>query len=424
MSAPVAGDATALALPATPQDLIALGPDWLTDAFRAFGSLDEDNAVTAIAASADCHAGNSGDKLRLTLDYARPGPERDLFVKFSRCPADPFRDRRRMELEAEVRLAQLSRHPAFPVAVAPAWFADFHHESGTGLLISSTIRFGEDGILPERIKCHDHELPDVLDHYRATLSALARLAGAYRAGTLSPLAERLFPYDQAQAQADIPITLDAGALGEKIAALRAFIAAAPQLFPPRVSDPRFLARMEGDALRFLSREMEIRRFLQADAAYVALAHWNTNLDNAWFWRDAAGALHCGLLDWGMVRVMNVAWGIWGGLSVAEPAFWDAEGDGLLTHFASEYRAHGGPAINFERLALHLDLSLIILGLGLMMDLPALVASRMPEAIKATSLRDPMLEADKVVQGFCHCTANFLNLWARRDFAASLNKALG
>jgi len=181
--------------------------------------------------------------------------------------------------------------------------------------------------------------------------------------------------------------------------------------------------MESDALLFLSREAEIRHFLHADPDYVALAHWNTNLDNAWFWRDAAGAMHCGLLDWGMVRVMNVAWGVWGGLSVAEPAFWDTEGDDLLAHFTSELAAHGGPILDPEELALHLDLSLIILGLGLMIDLPALVAQRMPEAIKAASLRDPMLGADKVVQGFCHCTANFLNLWARHDFAASLNKAI-
>jgi hypothetical protein len=79
-------------------------------------------------------------------------------------------------------------------------------------------------------------------------------------------------------------------------------------------------------------------------------------------------------------------------------------------------------IDPARLGLHLDLSLTILGLGLMLDLPALVAARLPEAVDAASLRDPLLAHDKVVQGFCHCTAGFLNLWASRDFAASVTKA--
>ena len=133
----------------------------------------------------------------LSVEYAQsePGLHTDLFVKFSRDFSDAFRDRRRHELEAEVRLAALSRLPAFPINVPAAYFADFNHESGTGLLITQRIAFGSGGIEPLRPKCMDHELDDPLAYYRATVTALARLAAAHKSGRLSPQVEALFPFD-------------------------------------------------------------------------------------------------------------------------------------------------------------------------------------------------------------------------------------
>lgn len=417
------GDATGLALPVDPAALLEMGPDWLTRAFRAFGAIDADATVTAILAHEPCHAGNSGEKLRLKVALS-DGREVGLFAKFSRCLADPFRDRRRRELEAEVRLARLSRHPAFPVRVAEAWFADCEAASGTGLLVCEEIEFGRQGVLPCRTKCMDHELPEFgLEYYRATLAACARLAGACQSGALSPDLEALFPYDRAVAEADIPVPWDAAQIVTKAAALVAMIAAAPRLFPPAVSDPAFLARLAPELALFARNEARIRCFLHADPAFVALAHWNTNLDNAWFWRDAAGDLQCGLLDWGMVRVMNIAWGIWGGLSAADPRLWQAHGDALLVHFASEYHKAGGPLIDAQVLRLHLDLSVALLGMALMIDLPALVAARLPAALEAGGPGDPVIAGDQVVRGFLHVTGNFLDLWARHDFAASLKRAL-
>ena len=261
-------------------------------------------------------------------------------------------------------------------------------------------------------------------YYRATLGALARLAAAYRTGRLSPEVERLFPYDRAVAEADIPLPWDGAQLRARAAAMRAFIAEAPQLFPARVAAPEFLARLEADALLFHQREAEIRAFLHADPDYVALAHWNTNLDNAWFWRDRAGTMQCGLLDWGMVRVMNVALGIWGGMSAADPALWDDHGDALLGHFVQVLADEGGPRLAPERLRLHLDLSVVIVGLGMMMDLPALALARLPQVTRASGPRDPLLRGDQVAHGFLHVTTNFLNLWASHDFARSVRQALG
>ncbi|MFA7601837.1 MAG: hypothetical protein WCY29_02415 [Novosphingobium sp.] len=419
------GDATGIAMPTHPEALRKGGAAFLTQAFRAFGSLPADNAVARIVAIEPCHAGNSGQKLFLTVAYEKPDPalHTGLFVKLSRDFADAFRDRRRYELEAEVRLAELSRLPAFPVHVAEPYFADFHHESGCGVLITQRIAFGESGIEPLREKCMDHLLANALEHYQATVGALARLAAAQHSGRLSPELERLFPWDAETASADLPIAWDAAQMRAKVAAIGALVAGSPQLFPPAVAAPGFVARLERDALAFLRHEAEVRRFLHADPRFVALTHWNTNIDNAWFWRDAAGVLQCGLLDWGMVRQMNLAYGLWGGLSAADGAMLAAHLDALLALFARELAMHGGPALPPDLLALHFDLSVALLGLALMIDLPALIAARLPEAVNAAGPRDPLLTRDPVVRGFLHVSTNFLDLWARRDFGASLERML-
>jgi hypothetical protein len=111
----VPGDGSGLAIPAHGEALGVAGAAFLTDAFRSFGSLGANNRIVRITRCEPFSGGNSGQKLRLSVEYAHaePGLHPDLFVKFSRDFTDPFRDRRRHELEAEVRFAALSRLPGF-----------------------------------------------------------------------------------------------------------------------------------------------------------------------------------------------------------------------------------------------------------------------------------------------------------------------
>jgi len=419
------GDETGIVFPAHPDALRAAGPDFLTRAFRAYGALDADNAVTAITRCEPFLGGNSGDKLLLDIACARPGehvPDA-LFVKFSRCVADPFRDRRRGEMASEVRLAALSRHPAFPVAVPRPCFADFEAATGTGILITQRIAYGQNGIEPARRKNMDHELANPLEHYRATVTALARLAGAWQSGRLDPDAQRLFPYDRSAAMAELPVVLDEADIAARAVQIGTFIAASPQLFPPNVTGGDFSARLVIDAVRLRQNEAAVRAFLFNDPAFIALAHWNTHIDNAWFRRTDAGVLEAGLLDWGMVRPMNVATALWGGLSGAQTELWNRHLDELLTLFIAELGSAGGARIDRATLRLHLDMTVGLLCLALMWDTPALLTARMPGIGALSGLQDPELATDKVVQGFLHTFVAAMNLWERHDFGASLDAVL-
>lgn len=421
----VRGDATGLAIPAHAEALRAAGETFLTEAFRSFGSLSPDNRIVRITRLEPFPGGNSGHKLLLSIEYARAEESlhTDLFVKFSRDFTDGFRDRRRHELEAEVRLAALSRLPGFPIKVPDACFADFHRESGTGILITQRIAFGSGGIEPLRPKCMDHELAEPLAYYRATVTALARLAAAHKAGLLSPQVDALFPFDLEAAAADLPIPWDERQLREQVARYAAFAANCPQLLPSHVAAPEFIARLEREAVRFLRHEPAIKRFLCANRDFVALCHWNTNIDNAWFWRDSSGVLQCGLLDWGMVRQMNVATALWGGLCGASLEIWDRHLDELLALFTGEVLAHGGPRLDVAELRLHLDLSVAMLGLSLMMDVPSLVLSRLPQVVSAHGPLDPVLHKNEVARGFLHVFTAFLNLWQTHDFGERLDQLL-
>jgi hypothetical protein len=421
----VRGDTTGLAIPAHAAALRSAGAEFLTQAFHAFGSIAADNRVERITRCESFSGGNSGDKLILSVDYAReePGLDSDLFVKFSRDFVDAFRDRRRYELESEVRLAGLSRLPTFPVAAPVPYFADFHHESGTGLVIMRQILFNTGTVEPHLHKCMDHELADPLAYYRPIVTSLARLAAAHKSGRLSPQVEQLFPFDARAAAADIPIPCDEPELRLRLARFADFAQSCPQLLPPGASTAEFIATFQRDALRFLHHEKTVKRFLHANPDFIALCHWNANIDNVWFWRDAAGVRQCGLLDWGMVRQMNMAYSLWSCLSMTTLEVWNEHLDELLALYIRTLGDEGGPALKLDALRLHLDLTVAVLGLALMSDAPALLLSRMPDIGRASGPLDPILHRDSVVRGFLQGFRSFLNLWATHDFGGSLDRML-
>ena len=158
----VTGDQTGLPFPADPDALREGDVTFLTKAFHASGVLDADNAVMQINRCQEVSGGSTGRKMLLDVTYRAPQPDlhTDLFVKFSRDFDDPVRDRGRTQMDSEVKFASLSLTPGFPIAVPRTQFADYHRDTGTGILISQRIRFGANGIERQHHKCLDYEMPE------------------------------------------------------------------------------------------------------------------------------------------------------------------------------------------------------------------------------------------------------------------------
>jgi hypothetical protein len=421
----VIGDSTGLAIPAHAGAIRTAGEAFLTDALRAFGSLSTANRVSRITGFEQFNGGSTGQKLLLTVEYADAEPHlsTNLFVKFSRDFTDGFRDRRRNELEAEIRLAKLSRMPGFPIAVPAAYYADFHAASGTGLIITERIDFGRGGIEKLHPKCMDHELAAPLDYYRSIVTALAHLAAAHKSGALSPQVDMLFPFDAVSAAADDPIGLNEQQVRKLVFDYKEFARRCPQLLPANISSPRFIARLEHDAVRFLQHETAVKQYMQADSDFIALSHFNANIDNAWFWRDCNGVLQCGLLDWQRARQMNVAYALWGGLCGASLDIWNRHLDDLLDLFTCELHSLGGPRLDVAELRLHLGLYAATMVLAGLFDAPARVLACLPEAADASGPLDPVFRRSEAARSFLHVFTVFLNLWEMHDLGASVDIVL-
>jgi hypothetical protein len=410
------GDHLGLDIPAHSDALRAGGPTFLTRAFRASCAISEDNSVRAVTRSDEIEGGSTGRKLLLTVEYEQPSPglHTNLFVKFSRDFDDRRRDAARIQMELEVLFALLSRDPAFPIAVPACYFADFHHDSGTGILITERVGFGAGGIEPHYPKCLDHRMPDQFGHYRAIIAALGRLAGTHRAGRLSDFVESHFPFEPGKLAVSARAPYTPQQVSERVSAYAEFARRYPAILPQNVRSAAFLSRLADEAPRFQAMESIAKDILQSRPEMIALCHWNAHVDNAWFWQDPDGKVECGLMDWGNVCQMNVAMAIWGCLSAAEVALWDNHLDQLLGLFLTEFENCGGPAIDEGELRLHLNIYVAMMGLAWMLDAPALILAKVPDLDKAKSRLDPMIQDSERGRSQLLIMTNFLNLWEQQD----------
>jgi hypothetical protein len=419
----VVGGELGIPFPTSIEALLAGGADFLTTAFRASGVLGEDNRVTAITDSREFFGGGMGRKLRLSIAYQHQeeGLHSQLFVKFPRDFGDPLRELFGPLMEPEVRFALLSRGTGFPIAVPRCYFADYDATTTSGLLITETIAYGEQGIEPCHEKCVDHELENPLGHYQALTRTMARLAAHHRAGNFGPELDQKFPFDPAVIDTGSRIPYTPDQLQEKLERLLAFADQAPQLFPAALRDGAFLAQFVAQAPAVLEHEVAIRSYLNQAGDCIALCHWNMNLDNAWFWKDEQGVLNAGLLDWGSVGQMNIAQGLYGMTCAAEADFLNSHRRDLLALFVDEYAAGGGPRLDPRELLLLYKLSVAVLGIAWILDAPSLIEGEIADFTQLTGRRDPKLRSNFLARAQLQLLMVFLNEWQAEDIGDALGR---
>lgn len=413
------GDIFGLDFPAHPGALKFGGPGFLTRAFRTSGALGEDNSVTHITGLDEWMLGGTGVKVLLSVAYERdaPGLPRDLFVKFSRNFQDKVRDGGRHHMPPEVRLANLSRDPDFPVAVPKCFYADIQQDTLTGIIITERIPYGQGAIEPHHPKCMDQILPEPLAHYSALVSNLARLSGAHKSGRLGDVAECYFPLDldmliARRARFEAPL------LVKRINRLAEFILQYPHLVPAHIAHPAFLYGFCAAAPLAVEQQEDIWRFLYSRPDMIALCHMNANVDNAWFWREPDGALWSGLIDWGSVGQMSVASSIWGCIGAAEPETHDRHLDELLDIFVAEYACAGGPVLDRRKLAQHLEMHVMMSALH-MTTAPPAILREVPDPGAAADRYDPIFTENETARVQLKVTISLLNMWERRDLGRLL-----
>lgn len=403
------------------------GPAFLTGAFRAAHSIGADNRVTAITQLEPFSGGSTGRKALLSVTYAHPDPElpEQLFVKFSRDLDDEIRDRGKRQMESEVRFGLLSQIPDFPVAVPRCLFADYHLESGSGLLISERIAFGADGIEPQHPKACDYEIDDLRAHYDALVSALARLAGSHRAGRFPEEAMAHFEPGPAKVKARQRGPYTADDVRDRVTRYADFAARFPQLLPVSIRSDAFIAQLHREAPRAIENAEALRSALHDGARDLfAFCHWNANIDNAWYWRDKSGDLACGLMDWGNVGTMNMVTAISSCLIFTEPDFLIENLDHFLGLFSKVFEESGGGHLDPAALKLQFELQMVAGGLRWPLDIVPLIERHLPDLATVTDRFDPRIKDDEFARTQLHLLTAYLMLWQASDPGGLTDWAVG
>jgi hypothetical protein len=242
--------------------------------------------------------------------------------------------------------------------------------------------------------------------------------GAHRSGWLPERLTSEFPVDLQAAAVGEPPPLTPDKLRRRLDRLTEFAREHAGLLPTNVRSAGFHARLAEEAPQVLRQEAAIWGHLAEASDYIALSHWNANVDNAWFWTDDDGALQCGLMDWGCVSQLNVAMAIWGAMSGAETEMWNSHFDELLELFCDEVRAAGGPQLDSTELAHQVLLYVALMGLTWLLDVPSLVRAKAPKANRRT---DPAIKDDESVRAPLQMLTNVLNLWESRDVSGALRQ---
>lgn len=393
------------------------GPQFLTKAFRAAGSIGADNSVVAVTQLDPFSGGSTGRKAVLSVSYENPDPDlpERLFVKFSRDLDDPLRDRGKRQMAAEVRFGLLSQIPDFPVAVPRCLFGEYNVESGSGVLISERIVFGADGIEPHHPKARDYEIDDLLAHYDALVSALARLAGWHRAGRFPAEVMAHFEPAAAKVKTSRRAAVVADDIRERVARYADFAAEFPQLLPSSIRSDEFIAQLLEQAPRSVEHADALRAALDDGASGLfAFCHWNANIDNAWFWRDEHGAIACGLMDWGNVGQMNMVTAISSCLAFAEPEFVIEHLDHFLALFSRVFQDTGAGPLDPEALKLQFSLQMVAGGLQWPLGTVPLMQRHLPELVTVTDRFDPQIAGDEFARTQLHLLTGYLMIWQHSD----------
>lgn len=356
-----AGDNYGIVFPISISSMLEFGTSFLTQAFRAAGTISPNNEVSAILELKPLNLSGASQSAFMTVAYAvkEPGLHTALFVKFPPDREVEYKHELSVMAHGEVEMQRLTRREDLPIKAAKYYFGDFSSHTLNYILITERIAFGVPPIEPAYRKGADQLIPDAHGHYLVLTRALAAVVGAHKSGALGVDIEEVFPFARAARNFE-PIANPE----PKIDRLIDFVGrVAPQFFPIAATQPSFLSQWKSDLLFGLDNKDPVVAYLHANVDYTGLCHPNLNPDNAWFWRDEAGELHAGLLDWGGAGQMSIAQALSSMLMMPDPDGYIALRNDVVETFIAECAARGGPVLDPDELMFQIKASFFTTAIG-------------------------------------------------------------
>mmetsp|Transcript_3478 Transcript_3478/g.12822 ORF Transcript_3478/g.12822 Transcript_3478/m.12822 type:complete len:520 (-) Transcript_3478:170-1729(-) len=376
----IEGDYYGIKFPKDKEEILQMGPQWLTKAFHTSGVLGQDNAVTHIDDARGFVGGGAGLKCILRVRYKQDSPHlhKELFVKLPHKPggSDRFFVSCMWNHDRPETIFNIWLEPFIPYKVPKMYFSDICAETTNFILITETIPWSDKGskdikpgeIEPAYDKYMDWELPDGGPmYYHALCKALGKIAAYHKAGKLHPQVDEMFPMPDINLIRQYFPPFDVAARKKAnydIDGLIKFLSqTAKDVFPTDVSDVQWLEQWKSEALHFMEYGSEVTLFCMGEGTsepkdYITFTHNNLQIDNAYFWRREDGTVEAGLLDWGVLACQPFASAVQGCISGADMEVLLEHREAFLETAVDSYLLYGGPKLNLERMVMMNNLQLM------------------------------------------------------------------
>jgi len=372
-----------LEFPWTETMLLLWGPEWLTKAFHAAGTLDPANKVTKIIPEKKTKVttGNNGGKFLFEVVYANK--DASLHTKlFAKVPFPLEGATRSDRLSSSVNkqpqeLYEINTYrlleATLPVKIPRYYYGDISNETSNWILITERVPFTsmdpqnfgkpkprQKPIAPWVIegpydKCMDHNLRgDPKEYYMLLVRTGAKIAGLHKAGALGSW-ECLSANFQNMAGRPVEswgLTVNSSS-GEDPRQFKTKLGVAvdfvcdvgKMLFPDYASDEAFSAKLRQTMFLMNAWSAEIKYWKHVNEEYIALTHQNMNVDNAYFWRNPKGKLDLGVFDWGGMGAMSLGHKLWWWLYCSDYELFNTHVHDFIDAFNTTYEEHGGPRLS-------------------------------------------------------------------------------
>jgi len=469
------GEFHGIPFPRSPEELGGWGPQWLTRAMHAAGSLPRDNAVVRFRSfqvkagdvtkegSADENLwGGAGCKVLLAVEYGNGpgGLTEGMFVKM------PFeftgkneRYKNSMTLSSmdwsEVMFLNLLAGKT-PTRTPRCYFADMNRSTTNSIIIMEAIPYAEPGTkdaAPGEFfaacgKYRDWNIPNPVDLYYAHAKALAQFCAYYKKISLTTeqvdlcfmeegafrFRQGVFAYIGGLSWSDrdasfcgilqdpnlAPFVASSGfppnvATGFVELGRDFVLRVAPQYFPEDLVEPRFTDRVfrEVNEMAYYLSEMGFYSNMMPE--FFSLGHPNAQIDNAFFWRGASGEVLAGLTDFGNMSHLPMPLMLGGGWCGAEPELMDEHEEKLTRVFLDEYEKACGIRLSFDDFYLHLKITQVATFCGCCANLGG-VYRIMPKAEwkNVKSRFDPKIDNTFLLRCYTVQIIFLLALWRKRN----------
>lgn len=428
-----------LRIPYTLEMIQRYGAEFLTKAFHAAATLPRNNSVTKLTVTPFV-GGSMSLKCFLTVEYANPDPNlhTELFVKYPFAAGTPHEQKERWVSRfvmnndgPEIDFARILSSGA-PIKCPKYYFGDLCIETGTALLITEKLPlpgpsddFGPFELEAIPYKSVDYLLDEPEQYYDAMTRNIACLAGWGKSGRLGRDIEKVFP-----PPATPPLWMSTASRVETF--LEFIYRVGTCLVPEEIVGPH--GEVNPDAwfvrtLRQVLPEVEkaqaaISEYLLADPNYGGFTHQNMNTDNAMFWRDEAGRVCSGFIDWGRFKRDNFARALSSGYMCCDLCeVVQLSDEAWIRSFIDALAESGGPRLDFNVFWEHYMLAWLLQGLAAV-DLPRQLfltgSSYMtPDGwLKIPSYKDPRIfRLPNYNNGMVAILRNFVYYWKCRDLAS-------